>query len=233
MAIPFSILLALSVSACGNNEGASENGQQQSLPLGYSSNEHHEESGGNANWQNEDNDGPLTEMMDHTVGGEGKDNNMRRVNNEAAPEGEHGNTLFSRSDKNYHGHLNDIKGGARSSYYTDYNGELAKNAANAAAQVVNVADARAVVHGNKVIVGAVLEDPGRKNETKSAIRNAVGQQLKGKSIVVVTDESTYSRIRNIDNDLREGGPKDQIEKDIKNMFKTISNQKNEGIDSNY
>lgn len=233
LAIPASVLVALGLVACGNNDGASGDNQQKSaLPMGYSSNEQHEESGGNASWLNEDNDGPFTEMMDHTLGGEGKENSLRNVDNEAAPQGEHGNTLFSRSDRNYHGHLNDINGGARSSYYTAYDGKLAKRVADTAATVVNVADARAIVHEDKVIVGAVLEDTKRQNETKSAIRNAVGPYLNGKSIVVVTDDSTYGRIRNIDNDLREGGPKDQLDKDIDNMFKTISNQRNKSIDAN-
>lgn len=225
MTIPAAIALVFSLAACGNtNEGANEDNQgKQPLPMGYYSNEKHEESGGNANWLNEDNDGPMTEIMDHTISGEGKDPNMRGVNNQAAPDGRHGNTLFSRSDMNYHGHLNNNKGGARSSYYTAYDGELTKKINDAAGSVVNVADARTVVHKDKILIGVVLEDPQREKETIASIRDAVKTHLKGKALTIDTNESTYSRMKVIDNDLREGGPKDQLDQDIRNIFRSIRN----------
>jgi spore cortex protein len=226
--ISATVLMALGLVACGtNNEGASDNGQgNQPLPMGYYSNENHEESGGNADWLNEDNDGPLTEMMDHTIGGESQDREIRGVNNNAAPQGKHGNTLFSRSDKNYHGHLNGNNSEARSSYYTNYDGNLAKKVGKEAATVVNVTDARAVIHDNQVIIGAILEDPQRADETKSSIRDAVKRHVNGKSVTVVTDEGTYNRIRTIDNTLREAGPRDQVNEDIDNMFRSINNEDN-------
>lgn len=218
-------LLLVGLGACGNNnEGAQEgNRTKDPLPIGYYSNENHEESGGNANWVNEDNDGPLTEIMDHTISGEGQKGNMRSVGNNAAPDGEYGDTLFSRSDMNYHGHLNNNNGGARSHYYTANDGNLTKKINRAAASVDNVSDARSIVHGDKILIGVVLKDRNRVDETKSAIKNAVNQHVNGKELTIVTNESTYSRIRAFDNDLREGGSKDQLNKEIDNLFRSIRN----------
>lgn len=225
--LPAVLLLSSSLVACGtNDEGA--NGAKQGnnpLPMGYYSNENHEDSGGNANWLNNDNDGPFTEMMDHTMGGEGKTNHIRGINNDIAPQGNNGNvdTIFSRSDQNYHGHLDGNNRGARSSYYTTYHGKLTKKINRAAASVVNVGDARTVVHKNQVLIGAMIEDPRRENETKAAIRDAVDSYLNGKSLTIVTNESFYNRIRSIDNSLRDGDPKDQLDQDIGNMFRQINN----------
>lgn len=221
--LPFTLLL-VGLGACGNNEGAQGgNHEKDPLPIGYYSNENHEESGGNANWVNEDNDGPLTEIMDHTISGEGQKGNMRGVGNNAAPDGQFGDTLFSRSDMNYHGHLNNNSGGARSQYYTAYDGNLSKKVNRAAASVENVADARSIVHGDKVLIGVVLKERTREDETKSAIKNAVGKHVKGKELTIVTNESTYSRIRTFDNDLREGGSADQLKNDIDDLFRSIRN----------
>lgn len=225
MILSATLALIIGLVACGNKKEGAQDGDRgnQPLPIGYYSNENHEESGGNANWVNEDNDGPFTEIMDHTISGEGNNGNMRGVDNKAAPDGKHGNTLFSRSDMNYHGHLNTNNGGARSSYYTAYDGNLTKKINQAAASVNNVADARTIIDDDKVLIGVVLKDRNRVDETKSAIKNAVKKHLNGKSLTIVTNESTYSRIKTIDNDLREGGPKDQLDKDIDNIFQSTEN----------
>lgn len=199
--------LMIALTACGSNQGA--NGDDSPMPIGYFSNEQHEESGGNARWLNEDNDGPVTEMMDHSLGGEGK--------NEASQEDE---TEFSRTDRNYHGHLNENNGGARSSYFTAYEGQLAKDLSERAESVVNVATARAIIHGDKVMIGAVMEDRNREEETKTAIKDAVEELLQGRKLYIDTKEGNYSRIKTLDNNLREGSPKEEIDREIKNMFQS-------------
>ncbi|MDQ0156097.1 YhcN/YlaJ family sporulation lipoprotein [Robertmurraya andreesenii] len=225
--LPAMIFLSIGLVACGNNEGANNGRKNNVVPMGYYSNENHEKSGGNANWLNQDNDGPLTEMMDHTFGGEGQNNGLRGINNQAAPQGR-GNidTLFSRSDQNYHGHLNDNNGRAKSGYYTAYDGNLAKKISHTANSVVNVGDARTVVHKDHVLIGAVLEDPRREHETKAAIRDAVDPHLKGKSLTIVTNESSYNQIRSIDNSLRSGEQWYKLDKDLGNMFRQIKNTGN-------
>lgn len=216
--LPATILMTLSLTACGNIDQGAGN---EALPIGYYSNENHEESGGHTNWLNEDNDGPLTEMMDHSLGSEGKHNHMRGLNNNAAPGGEYDDTLFSRSDRNYHRHLNGNNAGARNSYRTAYDGELAKRISNAAASVVNVADARTVIQGDRVLIGAVLEDPKREEETKESIKDVVESYLDGKDLTVVTNDSIYSEMRTIDNDLREGWQMEEINDQINGLFRTI------------
>ena len=226
-ALPLATILAVGLTGCGNNDGAAGSGEaNEVVPIGYYSNENHGNGGGNARI-NEENDGPLTEFMDHTFGTEGnqKQNKMDkqerngdqyRTRNTNAPRAQE----FSKSDINYHGHLNDINGGARSSYYTAYEGNLMKKIANEASSVENVNDARSVIYENKVILAAVLKDYHREKETIKEIRNTVKPYLGDRSLKIITKESDYSRIKNIDNTLREGGPKDQVEKDIKNLFYT-------------
>ncbi|MGG0716341.1 YhcN/YlaJ family sporulation lipoprotein [Robertmurraya massiliosenegalensis] len=229
---PATVAIALGLGACGNNDEAVDGQDRQPLAVGYHSNEHHEEDGGNANLVNEDNDGPVTEILDHTIAGEGGNRRLLRINNEAAPDGEYNTTLFSRSDQNYHAHLNTNNSGARSPYYTAYNGRLAQRVAYTATTVVNVADARAVVQEDQIMVGAVLEDPQRSDETKAAIREAVEPHADGKKVTVTTNDSMYSRIRTIDNELRDGGPRDVINDDIDHIFRTISNETNRAVENN-
>lgn len=221
LVLPATIMMTLSLAACGANEEGNQGGQ--ALPIGYYSNENHEEKGGHTNWLNEDNDGPFTEIMDHTFGGEGGRNQLRGINNDAAPGGEYDYTLFSRDDRNYHGHLNENRGGARSPYFTGYDGALVKKVNEMAASVVNVADARTIIHGDRVLIGVVLEDPSRERETKAKIRDVVDTYLKGKDLTIVTNDSIYSEIKTIDNDLREGGTKDELDRYINGLFSTLSN----------
>lgn len=221
-ALPLATILAVGLAGCGNNDGAAGDREaNETIPIGYYSNENHGNGGGNARI-NEENDGPLTEFMDHTFGTEGNQQKIqnggqkgiKKTNNTRAQK-------FSRSDINYHGHLNDVNGGARSSYYTAYDGNLMKKIANEAASVENVNDARSVIHENKVILAAVLKDYHREKETVKAIRNAVEPYLDGKSLKIITREGDYSRIKTIDNTLREGGPKDQVDQDIDNLFQSM------------
>lgn len=220
-ALPLATVLTIGLTGCGNNDGAAGDREtDEVIPIGYYSNENHGNNGGNVRI-NEENDGPLTEFMDHTFGTEGNQNkengNETGTRNTNAPRAQ----KFSRNDINYHGHLNDINGGARSSYFTAYDGNLMKTISSKAASIENVNDARAVIHENKVILAAVLKDYHREKETVNKIRSAVEPSLDGKSLKILTKESDYSRIKSIDNTLRDGGPKDQVEKDIKNLFQTM------------
>lgn len=229
--ISVAALITIGMAGCGlNDESARQNKQTDgALPMGYYSNENHG-NGGNARL-NEENDGPLVEMMDHTFGAEG--NQTGQMNNGNTIRGNEDNNIFNReprfrrSDANYHGHLDQNNDGARSSYYTAYDGTLSFKINDAVSKVENVKDVRTAVKGNKVIVAAVLENNSNEQKTKTAIRKAVQPQLNGKSLTIVTDEGTFSRIRTIDNSLRDGGPKDQIEQDITNMFRSVGNRVNE------
>lgn len=238
LVIPLSAVMAFGLTGCGDNDEASvqnrKNGTAQ--PMGYYSNENHK---GNAEIIN-DNDGPVTEMMDHTLGNERNNGNGRNDRNRlqagdenpANPTRPIANTdrnlfqrdnRFSNGDANYHGHLNDNTNKAKSSYYTAYEGELTEKIGAVTGAVPNVEDVRSVTYGSNVLVAVDLTDYSKEDETKKAIRKAVQPYLRGRSVTVVTDEGTFSRIRNIDNDLRDGGPREQIDTDLNNMFRNFKN----------
>ncbi|MBP2240562.1 spore cortex protein [Cytobacillus eiseniae] len=212
--LPFAAFLTLGLAGCGANDESASRNINQTQPLGYYSNENHQNRGGNAQLlDGADNDGPVTEIMDHSLGAEGK-NKYVRVRNDGTQEPH----LFSREDKNYHGHLGNNVRPARNSYYEAYSGELVEKINMAANSVTNVKDSQTVVNGEHVIIAARINDANRTAQTKARIREAVYPYLKGKNVKIVTDESTYNRLRNIDNDLRDGGPKDQLYLDVKNMI---------------
>lgn len=233
--------MTVGLVGCANNDGAVENRySNQSQPMGYYSNENHR-TGGNANVYN-DNDGPLVEIMDRTFGNTGVQNRQprsralqsnERTGNNGNPENPskplakydknffQRDNRFSRSDANYHGHLDDNTRQPKSSYYTAYEGDLAEKIGDVTASVNNVEDVRSVVYGSDVLIAVDLADYSQEVETKVAIREAVDPYLRGRSCTVVTDEGTFSRIRNIDNDLRDGGPREQIDMDVKNMFQGL------------
>ncbi|HYK72626.1 MAG TPA: YhcN/YlaJ family sporulation lipoprotein [Pseudoneobacillus sp.] len=233
LAFPLSAVMAIGLVGCGNNDKAGvQNRNNAAQPMGYYSNENHK---GNARVLN-DNDGPVTEMMDHSYGAEGT-RNVRKVGdgngNSANPTLPLANTdrnllqrdnRFSHSDANYHGHLNDNTKKARSSYFTAYEGELTEKIGNVTGAVPNVEDVRSVTYGSNVLIAVDLTDYSREEETKRDIVEAVQPYLRGRSVTVVTDEGTFSRLRQIDNDLRNGGPRERIDTDLKNMFQTFKNR---------
>lgn len=240
IAVPLAALMSMGLAGCGTNDETAVQDRNTEIvqPIGYYSNENHESRGGNVRIEGgTDNDGPLTEMMDHTFGNEGRNtrNDNRRIlrvrdeadnpGNPSAPLAERDRNFFERdnrfshSDANYHGHLDDNTSRARSSYYHAYEGELAEKIGDVTASVPNVEDVRSVTYGSNVLIAVDLEDYSKEEETKAAIHDAVQPYLRGRSTTVVTDEGTFSRLRNIDNDLRDGGPREQIDWDIKNLFR--------------
>jgi spore cortex protein len=236
--VPLTAVMTLSLAACNTGEEEAQNKYTDSYePLGYYSNEGH---GGD---NRDERDGPLTEMYDHSVGREGQDIRHRKreylqvkddkgnPRNPSAPLAEHDKNFFeqdgraSHGDANYHGHLDDNTRKANRSYYTAYEGDLAEKIGDVTGNVENVSDVRAVAYGTDVLIAVELQDHNieKEEETKTNIKKAVKPYLNGRSVKVVTDEGTFSRVRNIDNDLRDGGPFEGINLDIDNMFKAIKN----------
>ncbi|WP_432767220.1 YhcN/YlaJ family sporulation lipoprotein [Rossellomorea marisflavi] len=228
--------MSLNLAACSSGE--KESGQQYSNsyePLGYYSNEGH---GGD---KNDRHDGPLTEMFDHSVGKEGQDIRNQKQKflqvrdddgnpqNPTTPLAPYDAGFFaqdnrgSHGDANYHGHLDDNTRKARNSYYTAYEGDLAEKIGDVTGHVKNVSDVRAVSYGTDVLIAIEVRDHSKEEETKRRVEKAVQPYLEGRTVSVVTDEGTFSRVRNIDNDLRGGGPLDGINLDLHDMFNTIRN----------
>ena len=211
-------LLTTSLTACnGNNEGALNNGDydNNTRPIGYYSNEN----------TDVDNEGPITEMMD---GMNDEDNYFRRVNdrydnrnmsNPTVPLGDRDNGLvrdnrFSHGDANYHGHLNEV------GYYNRGDGAVSDKVKNAVEKIDNVDDARVLVTDDNVIVAVDTHD---KNDAdmKEKITSEIRKMTEGRNVQVITDEGTFTRIRNIDNDIRNGGDREAIDTDVNDLMEDL------------
>ncbi|WP_456273902.1 YhcN/YlaJ family sporulation lipoprotein [Bacillus sp. AK031] len=223
---------ALFLGACNGAEEAAQNQNNAYEPMGFYSNQGH----GN---DDDHRDGPLTEWYDHSVGREGQaireskrqylqvkdeDGNPQ---NPSKPLAENDRNFFlndsraSHGDANYHGHLDDNTRKARRSYYTAYEGELAEKIGDVTASVQNVNDVRSVTYGTDVLIAVDLDDHSKFEETKRDIEKAVKPYLNGRTVTVAADEGTFSRLRNIDNDLRDGGPRETIKMDIHDLLRSI------------
>ncbi len=239
MIFPIMVAMSFSLVGCGTNDESAEQDQNRNgmQPVGYYSNENHEGNrGGNATiLDGTDNDGPITEMMDHSFGLEGENVRNESSNRQVrtSPNGidttnvsdtgnrTEGNQLFSRDDYNYHGHLGQNTRKVESQYYYEaYEGHLVEKINNAVAKVKNVNDVQTVIHGNNALIAVKLANGNRENATIAAIQRTVQPLLNGKTSKILTDASSFSRLRNLDNNLRDWSPKDQIYLDMDNLFRT-------------
>ncbi|WP_214481444.1 YhcN/YlaJ family sporulation lipoprotein [Bacillus sp. SM2101] len=221
-----SLLLVGVLAAC--NTTAKEEAleyNERTRPIGYYSNENinhnrYNQNTGNAYMMN-DNDGAITEFMDRNV-----TNNKRNIaykkstnyNNAPMrfPATVNREPLADQSGYNYHGHLNNLTTPARSSYYTNYEGRLAEDISRKAETIPNVRAARTLVRGNDVIVAC--DTTGNQREVINDVQRSIGTLANGKNVKVVTDTGTLSLIRQIDNDIRNGGPRETINKSINDLF---------------
>ncbi|WP_176215120.1 YhcN/YlaJ family sporulation lipoprotein [Cytobacillus gottheilii] len=209
--IPFAVFVSLGLTACGSNgdTAVQDRNTEVTQPMGYYSNEHHEEQDrGNARLlTSNDNDGPIVEMMDHSLGEE---------------RGHQRDGTYSRADRNYHKHLGDPMKTPRSSYYQSYDGATAENVSKAASRVENVKDAQALLHGDEIVIAAMLENQNNDTETKKSIQQAVRPLIGDRSVHILTNESQYNRIKVLNNDLKDGGMREQIDLDVENLFKDLN-----------
>ncbi|WP_078545379.1 YhcN/YlaJ family sporulation lipoprotein [Litchfieldia alkalitelluris] len=127
-----------------------------------------------------------------------------------------------RADLNYHGHVDDNTDQARNSaYYTNYNGDLADRIVERAERVKNVDDAHAVVMGDDVVVAIDTNDNNDKNVTNE-VEDSIKSLTKNKDVRVITDEATFTRVRDINNDMRTGHTTpDTINEDLGDLFENI------------
>lgn len=187
-------VLLMGMTGCGANEEAGQDGEGsgKTLPIGYSSNENHGK-GGNA-ILNEENDGPITEMMDHTFGTEGKD--------KASPQQEkarnNNRTGLNHENDNYLEKIN-----------------------TSAEDVEGVEDARTIVSGKQILIAVKLKDEKQAEKAKANIKNAVKDFTDGHSLTVVTDNRTYNRVKAVENNLRNGRAQKQMKEDVNNLFRSL------------
>lgn len=226
-----SALLLGGLAACNNGEDQAFNGRYDynAREIGYYS--EHKRNGDTA-----DNDGPLTEMMDRNyineVGDTDNngypqnmaDNDRDGIANESADRNGLNDKKggWSRSDFNYSGQVDDLGTRAKNSYYNEYDGKTAERISKRVSQIENIDDARTVVYNDSVLVAVDTDDSNNK-DVKQKVKRLVRTMAKGKDVRVVTDEGTFTRVRNIDNDLRNGNSMKEIQNDIKDMFDGLDN----------
>jgi spore cortex protein len=130
---------------------------------------------------------------------------------------------YARDDYNYHGQMADRTNNTRASYNNNYNGRLSEQISNRVEKVDNVDDVRTIVSGDNILVAIDTNDRNDRN-VKQQVQNAIKNMTTGKNVRVVTDEATFTRARNIDNDLRNGGPTTDLDNDVRDMFREIGNE---------
>ncbi len=196
-----SILALGSLSACNIDDHARNERYENPDQISYfhEENEGKDKTGYGGNYFNRS-DGMITRIMDR--------------------EGEAGGDEFPTkryADYNYSGHVDSLEQKARSSYYHEYEGALAEKITRRVLRIDGVGDARTVVYHNRVLV-AVHTDAKDKNLIKTKAENIARKLAKDKKADAVTDDATFARVRNIDNDLRNGLSTGEVNEDIRDMF---------------
>jgi spore cortex protein len=215
--IPLSLSLLLGVTGCSNNNNEGAGSNNVARPLGYYSNENH------ANNDYEllrDNDGAMTEIMDHNLGVEdqvidGKTRKQMQTRDEngnpqnpTVPRAKTDRNFFQRdnrfstSDLNYHGHLSAKNGNNGVVTNPDFQDRETAKIKDKVENIDNVRNVRSVAYGNTVIVSVSLHDKDQASETKRAIKSAVKPYADGKTVQVLVDEGTMGRDKNIHNDFQ-------------------------------
>jgi len=245
-----SFTCAASLTACNTNneEAGMQRYNDSTRPVGYYSNERdmrmvdRAERNGNAILMN-DNDGPVTEIMDRTTRDDGIRNgetlNVRngitRINNMSRPTqpySEQTDGLFysnarvgGEDDRNYHGHLNSTNAPAKTSYYEGKDGDFLQDIVNRVEKVKGVENARVLKDENRMLV-AVDADAADPALLENEIRQQLSDVDKTYNLRVKVDDGIYNSARNIDNDLREGGADGLIRTNINSLFETIDEKVN-------
>ncbi|MEH7379806.1 YhcN/YlaJ family sporulation lipoprotein [Bacillus sp. JJ1533] len=127
------------------------------------------------------------------------------------------------ADRNYHSHLNDNNHKVQTYGYYNDNGKLVRKISERANKVKNVDDARVIVTDDNVLVAVDTNDNNNRNNVQNAVKKAVAPLAGNRNINVVTDEGTFTRVRDIDNDIRNGNRRESIDADIKDLFNNIGN----------
>ena len=215
------LLTTTGLAACNTDQGALDTrNNDNARPIGYYSNEN----------SNVDNEGPITEMMDGMNNNRNNNNNNnflrvndrnynRNVNNPIGPLGEGnnasvGDTLYSRNDANYHGQIKNV------GYYNRDDNDIHRKVKTAVEKIDNVDEANVLVTENNILVAV---DTNNRNDAalKNKITSTVEKMADGRNVDVVTDEGTFTRVRNIDNNIQNGVDRKTIDADVNNLMDDI------------
>ncbi len=109
---------------------------------------------------------------------------------------------------------------AEINYADDYQGgDLARKIARKVENMRDVEDARVVVTGDSVLIGIDTNDRNDR-DVEPKVRNAV-QKMTDKNVRITTDEDMFTRIRDVDNDLRDGNGFAEVQSDINAIMDDI------------
>lgn len=213
------ISLIGTVGCAENNRSGANNRNDVSRPMGYYSNENHQNNYGSNLFV--DNDGPLIEWMDHTLGDEDRVSNSQKKNslqtrdengnppNPTVPLADQDQFLkkdnrFSTGDVNYHDHLSQNINNTGSSTDQQSLGKITDQIRQRVQTVKNVQAVRSVSYGSHVLISVDLTDNSKEKATKKAIQKAVKPYVNNRTVTVITDDGTFSRDRNNQTGVRAG-----------------------------
>jgi spore cortex protein len=208
--IPISGLVMLGIAGCAGNNRADVNNRynDNARPIGYYSNENHPNQ--NSGFFNDD--GPITEMMDHNLGTERKSKTIQTRNiNNIPPTPIHDNDRDRIQDDNRLGINNGNHAdnwnqrNNRSATGTNAMGKLSGQIRMKANGVDNVQDVRSVVNGSNILITVQLKDKNKAKQTKKAIRKAIRPYTDGRSVTIHIDNDNLNSNLNRNNDLLERG----------------------------
>ncbi|WP_071395891.1 YhcN/YlaJ family sporulation lipoprotein [Bacillus tuaregi] len=228
------MFIMIGLTGCGNDESAIQDrrNDNDTIPIGYYSNENHDGNGGNAILLEDDNDGPATEALDHSLGKE-RGTNRQGIQNMKNKSGVYkinnrevvidGREEISNDDRNYHGHLSNQATPSRRNNHAINGGKQTEQITSKAKRVENVKDAQTVIREDTIIVGVLLNDGNKVEETKKNIASAIEPYRHGRTVKILTNESQYNRIKVINNDIQNGGPMDDLDHEIQNIKNSKEN----------
>lgn len=195
MAIAGLLAVTASLSACGANNAMNDgryNHNQTTRPVGYYSNDNN--IGGRQNGM--DHQGPISEMMENRNGR----HYTRNVSDQYAPN----DGVPLTTDGTYNGRNRNVNNPAAMSYNGYDNAQHIKTATKIADRVkkVNgVQDAQAIVTDNRVVIAVRTNHPFTKHNDKQ-VKQAAKKFADGRTIQVFTDNATFTRLRDMNQNSR-------------------------------
>lgn len=189
--------MVFGVSGCAGNKhaGVNERDQNNAQPMGYYSNENHPKQ---TNALFTDNDGPLTEMMDHNLGAEkGGPQNQTRMQlqtksnssnylNPPAP-----NNRFNTNNIKNSGDLSQMK----TDFSTGSNAleKISDQISRNAAKVKNVQEVRTNVYSSSILISIQLKDKSQAKKTIQDVHDAVQPYVEGRPVTVIINKGTLNK----------------------------------------
>ncbi len=176
---------------------------------------------GTMNNRNDKNNG--NRAKDNRSGIMNRNDQNRRNNpfNDGNPNTMNNKNGHGYADQNYHSHLNDNNHKVQSYGYYNDNGNLVRKISERASKVKNVEDARVIVTDDNVLIAIDTNDNDNRNNVQNDVKKEVKPLVGKRNVNVVTDEGTFTRVRDIDNDIRNGNRRETIDADIKDLFDNI------------